>query len=290
MKYIDPSISRKSVLIDDSVTSKNNILLPSLVEINESGICNRTCSFCPKSNPLYPNEKIFVSKKLIYKLCRELSDLNYSGIFCFSGFCEPLLDKNIYSLVAIARDNLLDAKIELVTNGDALNKKNMKKLFNAGLTTLLVSAYDGVEQVSYFEDMAKDIGIDKRRVIIRPRYLPQDESFGITLNNRSGMMADAEYKIKPLIKPMVRRCNYPFYSFFMDYNGDVLLCAHDWGKNMIVGNIEKSSFLDIWNGKKFNYARSKLIKGNRELSPCNVCDVDGTIMGNAHVKNWKENY
>jgi len=138
--------------------------------------------------------------------------------------------------------------------------------------------------------MAKDIGIDKRRVIIRPRYLPQDESFGITLNNRSGMMADAEYKIKPLTKPLVRRCNYPFYSFFMDYNGDVLLCAHDWGKKMIVGNIEKSSFLDIWNGKKFNYARSKLIKGNRELSPCNVCDVDGTIMGNAHVKNWKENY
>ena len=286
MKYKDPGISRKSTLINNSVALSGDILLPSLIEINESGICNRTCDFCPKSDPTYPNEKIFVSNKLVNKLTTELSALNYSGIFVFSGFCEPLLDKNIFNLISISSKNIPNAKIEVVTNGDPLNERNMIKLFKSGLTTLVISAYDGPEQIDYFHEMAANIGISKDQVFIRPRYLSAVDDFGITLNNRSGMMSGAKYKLDKLNEPLVKRCNYPFYSFFMDYNGDVLLCAHDWGKKMIVGNVNDLSFIEIWNGHLFNNIRKKLVNLDRNFSPCNVCDVDGTIMGNDHVDSW----
>ena len=65
------------------------------------------------------------------------------------------------------------------------------------------------------------------------------------MSNRAGLMANAEYKIKPLEKKLNTACYYPSYTFFLDYNGDVLMCPHDWGKKRILGNLKKESFLKI---------------------------------------------
>ena len=83
-KYIDPAIPRKSNIIDHTLRLYNGIPLPSVVEINESGKCNRSCSFCPKSDPDYPDVSEFIESALIQKLTHELGDVNYSGIFVFS--------------------------------------------------------------------------------------------------------------------------------------------------------------------------------------------------------------
>ena len=285
-QYIDPAIPRKSKIIDKSLSFYQGITLPSLVEISESGKCNRSCSFCPKSDPNYPDVSEFIDSALIQKLTHELGAVNYSGIFLYSGFCEPLLDKNIFELIQISKLNMPDAKIELVSNGDPLNHQRMRKLFDAGLTTLLISAYDDESQVSFFNNMAKEAGIDKSKYVIRPRWLSEEESFGITLNNRSGALANAEFVIEPLKEPLKQKCNYPSYSFFMDYNGDVLICSHDWRKKYIAGNVYKESFLDIWAGKRMINARKFLLKANRGFSPCNVCDANGLIMGNDQATTW----
>ena len=41
----------------------------------------------------------------------------------------------------------------------------------------------------------------------------------------------------------------PLYTFFIDYNGDVLICSHDWGKDKITGNLNKNNIYEIWTGK-----------------------------------------
>ena len=66
---------------------------------------------------------------------------------------------------------------------------------------------------------------------MRHRYLTESEDFGITLSNRSGLMENAEYQIKTLSAPLLNPCFIPSYTFFLDYQGDVLMCPHDWGKN-----------------------------------------------------------
>jgi len=231
MKYIDPGIDRKSKILKESISLSKGLLLPSAVEISESKLCNRACSFCPKSDPEYPNENKFISSKLVEKLTIELSELNYRGMLIFSGFCEPFLDKNIYNLISISRSNLKHAHIEIVTNGDVLNEERIKLVFDSGLDRLIISAYDNEEQVEYFNKMVKSAGFSKSRIFIRPRYLSKENDFGITLNNRAGLMQNAIYSIHGLENSLQKRCNYPFYNFFMDYDGDVLVCAHDWGKN-----------------------------------------------------------
>ena len=52
----------------------------------------------------------------------------------------------------------------------------------------------------------------------------------------------------------------------MDYNGDVLMCPHDWGKKIILGNMNKDNFLDIWTSKKAIAIRKKLNKSEEMKS------------------------
>ena len=57
-----------------------------------------------------------------------------------------MLDKNIYNLVKYAKNTLPNARIEMISNGDVLNEKRLKKLYDSGLDRLQISLYDGEEQ------------------------------------------------------------------------------------------------------------------------------------------------
>ena len=214
IKYLDPSIERKKDITDNSfqIMKGTNFPLPSEVEISESGTCNRKCSFCPRSDPDYKDIKEFIAPELHFKLISELEKYDYKGVLRYSGFVEPLLDKNIYNLIKEARLKL-DARIEMVTNGDVLDIKRLKKLFMSGLDTILISVYDGPEDVTKFEQMCKKANLDKKQYVIRHRYFGEDKDFGLTISNRAGMMKNAEYSIQPLEKTLSLKCYYPSYTF-----------------------------------------------------------------------------
>ena len=258
--------------------------MPTEIEISESGTCNRVCSFCPRSATDFVDKKEFISNLLHEKLCLELKELSYKGTIRYSGFVEPLLDKNIYNLISMVRDNLPECNIEMVTNGDPLNLKRLNKLFESGLKKILISAYDGKEDADKLEDLCISANLSSEQYIVRHRYYSEDEDFGITLSNRSGLMADAEFKIDALKEPLKKPCYIPSYTFFLDYQGDVLMCPHDWGKKVILGDLNKEKLKDIWFSKRFMGIRKMLNKSNRNFTPCNVCDVEGTFMGEKNSK------
>ena len=282
-KFIDTNIINKSKTVEDKIQlieHKGKMLpLPTEIEISESGTCNRTCSFCPRSDPKFEDKKEFISNKLHEKMCIELKELNYKGTVRFSGFIEPMLDKNIYNLISMVRNYIPESNIEMVTNGDPLNLARLKKLFNSGLNRILISAYDGKEEAEKLDDLCKSANLTERDFIVRHRYLSEDDDFGITLSNRSGLMENAEFKIETLKEPMKKPCYIPSYTFFLDYQGDVLMCPHDWGKKVILGDLNKEKLLDIWFNNKSMQVRKMLNKANRNFTPCNVCDVEGTLMG-----------
>ena len=289
-KYFDPNIPNKSKKSDEvfQLIENSDYPLPSEVEISESGTCNRSCSFCPRSDPEYPDIKKFISNFLHNKLISELSDLNFAGTLRYSGFVEPLLDKNIFNLIKNARMKLPKSNIEMVTNGDVLNDERLIKLYESGLTKLLISIYDGPEDVEKFQLMMDKNKIPSNKYFLRHRYLPPEQDFGITMSNRAGLMKNAEHSIAPLNKTLEKPCYYPSYTFFLDYNGDVLMCPHDWGKKNILGNLEKQSFKEIWLSSIALLTRKGLIKADRNFSPCDVCDVSGDLIGKKHAHKWQE--
>ena len=289
-KFFDPNIPNKSKKSDEvfQLIENSDYPLPSEVEISESGTCNRSCSFCPRSDPEYPDIKKFISNFLHNKLISELSDLNFAGTLRYSGFVEPLLDKNIFNLIKNARMKLSKSNIEMVTNGDVLNDERLIKLYESGLTKLLISIYDGPEDVEKFQLMMDKNKIPSNKYFLRHRYLPPEQDFGITMSNRAGLMKNAEHSIAPLNKTLEKPCYYPSYTFFLDYNGDVLMCPHDWGKKNILGNLEKQSFKEIWLSSIALLTRKGLIKADRNFSPCDVCDVSGDLIGKKHAHKWQE--
>lgn len=289
-KFIDPYIKNKSKKSNEvfQFFPGTNLPLPSEIEISESGTCNRKCSFCPRSAEDYKDIKEFIPTALIQKLVNELKIYNFAGTIRFSGFVEPLLDKNIYNLINICKKNLPNSNIEMVTNGDVLNLKRLNKIFNSGLNKLLISVYDGYEDTVKFQKLCEEAGLSENQFFIRHRYLPPEDDFGITLSNRAGMMTNAEFKISSLSQKLNKPCYYPSYTFFLDYNGDVLMCPHDWGKKNILGNLNSSSFKEIWLSKKSCTAIKRLNNSDREFDPCNVCDVTGTLIGKKHANAWNE--
>ena len=156
-----------------------------------------------------------------------------------------------------------------------------------GLNRILISAYDGKIEAQKLEDLCLEANLNAQQYIVRHRYYSKEKDFGITLSNRSGLMEEAEFKIESLKEPLKKPCYIPAYTFFLDYQGDVLICPHDWGKKIILGNLNTKKLIDIWFSSKAMSIRNKLVNSNREFSPCNLCDVEGTFMGKKNSSYFK---
>jgi radical SAM protein with 4Fe4S-binding SPASM domain len=273
------NILRKSNFVDVVQLDKNGTPLFSWIDISLTELCNRVCEFCPRVDPSeYPNQNLNMSIELASKLSNELREMDYKGGVVFCGYGEPLLHPQLCEIITQFRG----IHVEVVTNGDKLNVGCIKEMFNAGLSFICVSMYDGPHQVEHFNGMFKEAGIDSERYILRDRWHNEEDSFGLKLTNRSGVMNFGpnhnDFNGKP--------CYYTAYSMAIDWNGDVLLCVQDWNKRIKFGNIGQENVYDIWNSLRLHKYRSRLIDGKRTLHPCNVCNADGTVHGFNHVNNW----
>jgi len=294
MKRIDINIGRTADFIDNHLqkVKKNPDNSPpiSRIEIGINSRCNRRCVFCPRFNEKdFPNIQESFNLELFKKMINDLSTINYSGKLTFSGFGEPLLTQNITEYIRYAKEKCPDSDIEIVSNGDLLTTETLKGLFDAGLSEILISLYEGKHQKELFKKMAEKLGLSDAQVVLRERYLSPEEGYGLTISNRAGnvKLKEGKLDVGPLTEPLKQPCNYPFFSMMVDFDGKVLLCSSDWQKELILGDLNKQSIFKIWNGKKFNEARKKLINKDRKFSPCNLCDTNGTYNGELHLEAWR---
>jgi len=294
-KFLDANIPRKDKNLGRSViAAKQEKTSPpffSLIEFNLSGLCNRTCVFCPRVDPkVYPNVNQHIPVELYEKIMGELAEVDYDGNIAYCAFSEPLLYKRIEHLIEMSKKYCPKVRIETITDGDFVTPEKLRSLFDAGLDTLLISMYDGPEQKETFLSMRDEVGLTAEQIVLRERWLPPEQHYGITLSNRAGMVEIPEVGVKALTEPLKRACYYPFYQVLVDYDGAVLLCPHDWGKKLIIGNLNNQTIFDIWDSRGFSQARKRLSKADRNFAPCNVCDVDGMLMGKGHFDRWMEYY
>lgn len=283
-KTIKINIKRRTVIVNDVLSFYKEVPIPSWIELSIIDVCNRSCSFCPKSDPtIAPNTHQKMQMVLIEKLTKELKEIKYRGSVVLCGYGEPMLHKDVYKI----SNKLSEAAfVEIVTNGDTLNPDQINNLYKNNANKLLISMYDGKFQVEKFKKMIIEAEVPENFVILRDRWYDSSKDYGLKLTNRAGTIkiGDQE-KVGTYDK-----CFYPSYQLLIDWNGDVFLCPQDWQRRISMGNIMQENLFDIWNNKIMSKYRRDLILGKRCNSPCNLCNANGTILGKKHAAAWKKIY
>ncbi len=283
-KTIAINIKRRTVIVDDVLSTHKEVPIPSWIELSLIDVCNRSCSFCPKSDPnVAPNTYQKMQMSLINKLTEELKSIKYKGSVTLCGYGEPLLHKNINLICK----KLSEASfVEVVTNGDTLKPKQINELYLNNVNKLLISMYDGKHQIEKFKKMIEEADVPNDFVILRDRWYDATKDYGLKLTNRSGTInIGKQEKIGKY-----KKCFYPSYQFLIDWNGDVFLCPQDWQRRMPMGNMMQEHIFKIWTNKIMSKFRKNLLCGKRVDGPCTSCNAEGTILGKNHAKHWETVY
>lgn len=277
---IKKNLKRRSEFVD-IVPFYKNTPMPTWIELSLIDVCNRKCSFCPKSDDkIAPDTYQKMKKKIIDEIHDQLLEINFEGTISLCGYGEPLLHNDINYIVK-KLSNV--SKVEIITNGDVLSANKIQDLYISQVSKILVSMYDGPEQINKFKEMTRKANVPEDLLILRDRWYDQYNDFGVKLTNRAGTISvgDQEKVGK------YSTCYYPTYQFLIDWNGDVFLCPQDWQRRISMGNIMQESIFNIWTGKIFTNYRKNLISGKRCSGPCKSCNADGTLLGKNHAKKWE---
>ena len=122
--------------------------------------------------------------------------------------------------------------------------------------------------------------------------------FVYTANNRTGDVADweqaARLREESLARPVQlaravgRRamreyfghCPVPFATANILHDGTMLMCVHDWGRKVTIGNVRDASIAELWNGPRMREIRT-LVAERRytEIPACRDCTLwrDGWV-------------
>lgn len=281
---IKRNIKRRKLIVDEGIKYYKKLPLPTWIELSIIDVCNRSCVFCPKSdNTIAPDTYQKMSRKLIDKLYSDLKRIKYNGSIAICGYGEPLLHKD---LEYITEKLSKVSNVEIVTNGDVLTPKILRKLYDAKAGRCLISMYDGPEQIEKFKNIIEKSKVPEDFVILRDRWYDDSQNFGVKLTNRTGTI-----KIGNQLDNTVHSiCYYPSYQFLIDWNGDVFLCPQDWQRRKTMGNMMQEEIFDIWSGNFITKFRKNLLNGKRCDKPCSDCNADGTLLGKNHAEIWRSLY
>ena len=183
-KTIEVNIKRRTVIVNDVLSKYRGKPIPSWIELSIIDVCNRSCSFCPKSDPkIAPDTYQRMSLSLIDKLCNELKEIKYKGSVVLCGYGEPMLHKEVN---IICKKLSKVSFVEIVTNGDTLTSKAINNLYANNVNKLLISMYDGKHQIEKFNKMIAKADVPEDFVILRDRWYTSSKDFGLKLTNRTG--------------------------------------------------------------------------------------------------------
>lgn len=296
---------------------------PYVVQIFPIYKCCAKCNYClfsvPKKDRGFITDKDIIDFNLFKKCIDDLQQFkNNLKVFRIVGLGEPLLYPKLVEMCDYINQSKKVNTLEIITNGILLNKKLSDKLIDK--VDRLVISLQGITKESYKE--ISNVNLDFNDFVDNIRYFFKNKKkthiyikiSDISLKNEKdkekffdifGNICDslAIEQIVPLheeikysedildknktqfgleIKEKIKICAQPFMHFQINPDGKIIPC-YSWSYPEILGDVNKESLYDIWNGEKFNNFRIKMLENTLNFN--NICRNCGMIQFRQHPED-----
>lgn len=253
---------------------------PRAIQIMTDSRCNARCLFCGYMDVHKTHPQGKMDDDLFKKIADECGR-HWIGRISPYLMNEPLMDPKMPERIAyINKVKKPITKTKINSNGALLTADVSERLIESGLRHLWISV-QGYSEETYKQSM----GLSLSRVLdnidtfldIRDKMGKKLPKVSITTLRTQLVEDELEYakkywgerdvkfKIHKLdnragkdlsdlgvAKPKLRRdCDLFLKQAYVLYNGDMILCCHDWKRTVVLGNVSEQSIEEIWNSKKF---------------------------------------
>jgi hypothetical protein len=232
----------------------NPLSLTEIVYLETSSYCPRAAAhrFCPAHVTSYPPQHLPL--RVISSTLEALAALGYDRKVRFHTSNEPLADPRMLSVVRLARELLPEAELVLFTNGDALSQQLADELVEAGMTALLLSAYNPVVRKRLGR---LKVGCDKT-ILYRGGF--------------SDKTLVGQYDAEPT--GCALPCGAPLHHLQIGCGGEVYLCCRDWRRRYTFGSLRTQPLAAILSQQRLWDVYAPLRDGKRLLPLCQRCSIE----------------
>ena len=267
-------------------------VLPEIVQIESTNICNAKCVFCPRDE-MHRAQGV-MSRELFRKVVDECAALGITHVRMHN-YGEAFLDRYLAEKVKYAKDKGIK-EVGMISNGSLITEKVARAIVEAGLDAINISVDAGGKEV--FDRTRIGLNYDKvianieRLVRIRTelgRVHPKLILSFVRQNNSADEQAFIEHWRGTADKIHITELhnwagtlnhesdvNYPCYrpwlTFTVLWDGRVSLCCADFDGRTVLGDLNTHTIREIWNSDAYRAVRREhLESGGPDV--CRACDL-----------------
>jgi MoaA/NifB/PqqE/SkfB family radical SAM enzyme len=267
-------------------------ILPEIVQIEATNICNAKCVFCPRDD--MERKQGVMDMALFEKIADECAALGITHVRMHN-YGEAFVDRRLVEKVRYAKQ-LGIREVGLISNGSLITEEAARGMVAAGLDAINISVdaagkdvfestrvglkYDkvvaNVERLIRIRDEA-----GKRRPKLILSFVRQDNSaeeqaFIAHWGARADKIHVTDLHNWAGTLNRESDVNFPCYrqwlTFTVLWDGRVSLCCADFDGRTILGDLKTQSIKDIWNGDAYREVRrAHLDHGGPSI--CQSCDL-----------------
>jgi len=228
----------------------------------------------------------FMSIELFKKILTELTT-DYRGDIGLYLHYEPLLDSRLPELITLAKEMCPESCVAISTNAALLNEENVDRLCNAPLDSITFNVNGGTKET--YEKMMPplkwDTAIGNIKKILKKYKNRKDINFIKTNDNfnESELLKDIfpdvkivdQYwavnrggsvkinkpaDVKNRFKSSFKKCKQLSANLSITSDGSILLCCNCWKKEVVIGNANDVSIIDVWNNSPLKHHNHTVCK------------------------------
>ncbi len=278
---------------------------PRAIEIQTISACNAGCIICPHPDVSRMLPKGTMSVDLFQYIIDQIGPSREVKIIPYLN-SEPMLDPLIFQRLRYVMDRCPRSEVELSTNASVLNERVQEKMFGIHIGELRLSVFGFTEKThkrmmpglawrqvkrnldrlvenvslrSYIDQMSL-VMIDHPSVTEDDVRLAKEfcELHSIT-HHFWGFLDRGRNVVRfsnGVYNPAVFGCEQrrPLERMHITFTGNVILCCQDWRWNHVIGNVNNSTLLEIWNSEAYDRYRNAIYSGKGDAPElCKRCKL-----------------